>query len=81
MNSYPRLKPRTPFIPTIIEAIKNPGKDRFEREFINRLGEKLAKRMIDAWEALPNRLLTLSWLRFQSCTQWQENNFSESAKN
>lgn len=54
MNPYPRLKPRTPFIPTIIEALKNPGKDHAAMEFRNRLGEKLAKRMIDAWEALPN---------------------------
>jgi hypothetical protein len=38
MNPYPRLNPRTPFIPTIVDALKNPGKDHVAREFINRLG-------------------------------------------
>lgn len=56
MNPYPRLNPKTPFIPTIIETLKNPAKEHVAMEFRNRPGGKLAKRMIDAWDALPNHV-------------------------
>lgn len=56
MNPYPRLRPRMPFVPTIIDALRKPGKDHIATEFRNRLGEKLTKMALAAWDNLPNNL-------------------------